>query len=48
MRLWWWGHPPWARYVNFAYAFVFNTVGTSGYEPDGTPDCVAAYRKLLQ
>jgi AsmA family len=35
------------RYVYFAYAFAFDTIGSAGYVPDGTPDCVAAYRKLL-
>jgi uncharacterized protein involved in outer membrane biogenesis len=37
-----------ARYFLFAYAYLFDSVGGTAYPPDSTPDCVAAYRKILE
>jgi hypothetical protein len=37
-----------ARYFFSAYAYLFDTIGSAAYVPDGTPDCVATYTKLLQ
>jgi uncharacterized protein involved in outer membrane biogenesis len=37
-----------ARYVFFAYAYLFDTVEGKADAPDGTPDCMAAYRRFAQ
>ena len=36
------------RYLFSAYAYLFDTIDSAPYVPDGTPDCVAIYTKLQE